>query len=404
MSLNGPLHRAALAVLDELNENGLMRGPEAGDFLGTVFFPSTGGTYTTPPSAERKEVRNGLLYRIASYVGNAHLASRAARTTPGLESGDPNKRANVPVRAIQAIVLLKVHCSPEAGNGVRLDSEIGSCGLKAYLGILISEISSIAIGFIVAGIWKSGFSVLWFLPMVIKVLSALFALSRSSFKDRDSAYDPTTLFYVEVPRVHTLIEGPDRLIRDFFRHYGHPIRNRFREVFQFVLIGLLGLICPVGLVCLTWMPGSVRYCWLTTQLVVTGMFHYYRFSNVRTCASTIGLIGDTLVNGNAVYISWDDVWIEISCDVGDSPGVAEVRSTIDRRIASTLAPPEDESGASTATSPPVPFSQSFLTFRCPKSPQTFDIGEREECQILQIPTVGPTLRVSRQESQDRMAK
>src|SRR5271169_6540540 len=56
MSLGGPLHRAALEVLDDLTQNGLMRGPQVGDFLGTVFFANTEAIYTTPPSIEQKDV------------------------------------------------------------------------------------------------------------------------------------------------------------------------------------------------------------------------------------------------------------------------------------------------------------------------------------------------------------
>ena len=352
MSLNGPLHRAALAVLDELAKNGLMHGPDVGDFLGTVFFPTTGAEYTTPPSPERKEVRNGLLYRIALYVGHKHLVSRDLRFSPGLESGNPRARPNAPIRAIQAIVRMKIRCvgPQEARNGVRVDSEIGNCRLNVYICIFISEISSVLVGCAVAAVWKSIFSALWFLPLVLKILSAVFTLSRSSFKDRDSANDQTTLFYIEGPRVHTLIEGPDRLVRDFFRHYGHPIRNRSREVFQFVLIAAMGLICPLGLVCLTWMSPGIQYCWLGTQLAVTCMFHFYRFSNAGICASTVEWIGDELINGHSVYMPWDDVCIEIASEIEDVPGVAEVRSTINRRIEGMLHTPKNESGASSAIS------------------------------------------------------
>ena len=352
MALGGPLHRAALEVLDELTENGLIKGRDIGDFLGTVFFPDSGEKYTTPPSHDEKDVRNGLLHRVALYIGHKHLVKRDPRSAPGLESGDPNKRANAPVRAIQVIVRLKVNCVPskEASKGVQLDSEINSCGPKVYLGILTSETVSIVVGTVVAGVWRSRFSILWFLAALIKILSAMFTLSRSSFKDRESVYDQTTLFYIERSHIHTLIEGPDRLVRDFFRHYGHPIRNRSREVSQFLLIGAMGMLCPVGLVCLTWMPLGVRYCWLGTQLAVTCMFHFYRFSNGGICASTIELVGDELANGNSVYLLWGDVWIQLGYDIEEVPGVAEVRTIISRHIEYILASQKPEGAASSAIS------------------------------------------------------
>ena len=66
MPMGGPLYKTALHVLDRLYRNGLFKGPNLGNMLGTVFFRDSGLRYTlheSPNKPEKEYVRNGIWVR-----------------------------------------------------------------------------------------------------------------------------------------------------------------------------------------------------------------------------------------------------------------------------------------------------------------------------------------------------
>jgi len=84
-----------------------------------------------------------------------------------------------------------------------------------------------------------------------------------------------------------VLRGPPSLVLQFFRHYGHPQRDRVREVLQLAVVCAFILLFPVGLLCSTmWMPVGVQYAWLSWQLYVVLALHVSRYSNVGVLAST----------------------------------------------------------------------------------------------------------------------
>ena len=57
-----------------------------------------------------------------------------------------------------------------------------------------------------------------------------------------------------------VVEGKESVVLQFFRHYGHPIRNRARELIQISIVVAFGLVFPIGLMCsLIWMPVVLQY-------------------------------------------------------------------------------------------------------------------------------------------------
>jgi hypothetical protein len=73
-----------------------------------------------------------------------------------------------------------------------------------------------------------------------------------------------------------LITGPSTLVPQIFRH---PIRNRFRELVQVVIVVAYGCLFPAGLLCsMVWMPLAVQYAWLSYQLYAVPAMHVARYA------------------------------------------------------------------------------------------------------------------------------
>jgi hypothetical protein len=103
--------------------------------------------------------------------------------------------------------------------------------------------------------------------------------------------------------------GPPALVLQFFRHYGHPERNRFCEVIQLGIAVAFGCLFPVGLVCsVAGMPSPIQYLWVSYQIYVVGVMYIARFLNVEAWASAEELIAEKLIDGKgkgAVHL-WED--------------------------------------------------------------------------------------------------
>ena len=66
-----------------------------------------------------------------------------------------------------------------------------------------------------------------------------------------------------------LIEGPQALILQFFKHYGHPERHRRgingdrpRKWLSLAMVVLCILIFPAGLIAFVFAPQSIQWTWL----------------------------------------------------------------------------------------------------------------------------------------------
>ena len=92
-----------------------------------------------------------------------------------------------------------------------------------------------------------------------------------------------------------IIKGPESIVRQFFRHYGHPIRSVARESIQIFAALILNFLFPLGMVCLWWMPAGVQTVWLGYQLYVAFAMHAYRYLDGDICCSIQETIGNALL-------------------------------------------------------------------------------------------------------------
>lgn len=280
--MGGPLHKAALTTLDRFQHSGLFKGRNQGNMLGTAFFHDTGISYKIhdppPGSAGKEYVRNGLWVQAIDRISLAAPSQKEA----SLESGVKPPKV---IRARSVVNLLElsyVDGNVDPKKTVKYDTGSPSC--QTFLMIIWSEITGLAVGGFVLGYWRSYFSFIWFLPLALRILSAVFSIERENLLTKPSKKEAdmqeSKSFEVNNHgHGFLVVEGKESAVLQFFRHYGHPIRNRTLEITQITIVVAFGLAFPLGLMCsLIWMPVRLQYVWLGYQLYATLAMYIYRFT------------------------------------------------------------------------------------------------------------------------------
>ena len=290
MPTGGFFYKVTLQTLDKLQKNGLLFQPNRGHMLGSLFYPDSGHKFERGDTLGDNKCRNGFWISVLEYCSRKYHP-------PG---GGPGGKK--PPRSIQTVCLLnldyRLFNQKMQETVVSLSDETGPVNRQVVAGLLASEAVAIAVGIALYRIWPSWFVVLWFAPLAIKLLSAFFTVHREPLDlhltPKDVAqvsthhlYHPTDGFMV--------IRGPTKVVQQFSRHYGHPIRNRSRECIQIILILALNLLFPVGMACLLWMPTEWQNAWLGYQLYVALAMHGYRYWGGNICCSIQEAVGDALL-------------------------------------------------------------------------------------------------------------
>lgn len=301
--MGGPMHKAALNTLDKFHQSGLFKGRNLGNMLGTAFFHDTGLKYKMhdlPSGSTGKEyVRNGLWVQAIARVAVAAEGQKLQNPESGMQ---PPKlvRARSVVNFLE-LSYLDGNLDPE--KAVKHDT--GSTSYRTLLAIVWSEITGLVVGGSVVGYWRSYFSLLWFLPLALKLLSAIFTIQREPLLPKPSAKE-TSMEEVKHFEVNThghgflVVQGKESVVLQFFRHYGHPIRNRTREITQIAIVVAFGLTFPIGLMCsIIWMPIGLQYVWLGYQLYATLAMYVYRFTRAHQWTRTEARLAQKFTKGNS---------------------------------------------------------------------------------------------------------
>lgn len=189
--------------------------------------------------------------------------------------------------------------------------DTGRVTIRTFLALIWSEITGLAMGAFVLAYWRSYLSFIWFLPLALKLLSAVFTIQREGLLAKPSQKEQS-LRNIKRLEVNTkghgvlVVEGIESVVLQFFRHYGHPIRNRVREFMQITIIVASGFVFPIGLVVsLVWMPIGMQYAWLGYQLYATTAMYIYRYTRQQS-ATTESRLAQVLAQGRteeqAVYL------------------------------------------------------------------------------------------------------
>jgi len=322
MPMGGPLHKAALTILDRILINGLFKGYEQGHMLGSPFYHDTHLKYTAydcndPTKPESEFVRNGMWIQAVANVPVPVAVLEQNRRQK--DSAEGIKSDAVKPRAIHRVCHLKISLPDHKPHRDVIGNETGAIQPSIFFAILLTEFTGIAVGIIVMAIWNSWFMFLWFIPLLLKLLSALFSLARDpivippctsiikgqkgqSSQITEKPITPVSKKFEIYGLNHgfLLVEGREDLTLQFFRHYGHPVRNRLREVAQFLTIISFVFVFPGGLLCsILWMPTTLQYVWIAYQLYATFAMHIYRYTGGSSWFSTEEKIAQKWIDAEA---------------------------------------------------------------------------------------------------------
>jgi hypothetical protein len=287
----GFLHRATTRVLDTLQAHRILFERYRGHMLGTPFYPDTRLKLIESVSGD-PECRNAFFIALLRYCSRKSSAPA------------PPVFGKRPTRSIQTVTFLDITYEPLSDTSpvVSLSKDTDSITLRSVSGILASEFVSIFVGFGIAIDCRTWFAIIWFLPFAIKLLSAIFSVRREPLDCQFSSdkvvrlataqlYHPTDGFMI--------IRGPETVLHQIFHHYGHPLRNPFRESFQIGCIVLLALIFPLGWASLIWMQPRVQVLWLGYQLYLVLALYGYKYFDGDDCCTIVQCLGDALIKSGS---------------------------------------------------------------------------------------------------------
>ncbi len=223
MPMGGPLHRAALEVLDKFRKKGLYKGAQRGHMLGSAFYPNSGlrfhfhgynGLDNDP------EIRNGLWVNVLRGLRNYDLSpDRLGSTGTDVETQETETR-----RAVQMVYHLQLSVPEDPKRkGVKVFCE-DDISLATPFVMLASESTAIGCALLILLAEQRCF---WFaayvcLPLILKLLSICCSVRREpAMPNAKPSHGSDFLIEVDdYDHGFPLISGPEEIVRQFFRHWG----------------------------------------------------------------------------------------------------------------------------------------------------------------------------------------
>ncbi|KAL6901482.1 hypothetical protein GGI43DRAFT_433628 [Trichoderma evansii] len=293
-SMGGPLSATALAVIGSAYKNGILEGRHQGHMLGSAFYPDVG--WTIQLHASNNEPGRSSKARCCIWVRallNLQLpdispmrlinGSRSCVTEEGLVGEKKN-----PVRAriaVTHLILTKATAEDISNRSMPFIQEnTGNVPLYGFITSIISELSGVGIAIGVGIVKRTSWAVLFLIPFVLRILAVIFAAHREPLEDLSNIDEGEQHrnWEISCPPIEgrlMMITGPPSVVNQFFRHYGHPVRNRFREVIQIAIIVAFGLYFPISLLCSAlWMPPTIQYVWTIWEVCLVIAMHIDRYT------------------------------------------------------------------------------------------------------------------------------
>lgn len=289
--MGGPLYKASIMALDEFRSQGLLEGSHHGDMLATAFLRSEPQWHTAPDERDPSRmkttpIRNFLWFRVVRQALR-RLHEKQDLRTPEIEKVEA---ANV-VRACTFVAHLTLRSANPKSPGPRVFEASSGHSLSAVSGILTAELTAIVVAVVIGVVWRSLWAFWWMVPLLLRLLSLGFQLSREPLAQIPGVSSSPEWDY-EIDCGHSrsffmLITGPSEVVRQFLRHYGHPQRHRLREVVQIAIIVSFGCLFPLGLLCAgIWMPNDIQYVWVCYQVYVVIAMYVSRYVGGHEIATT----------------------------------------------------------------------------------------------------------------------
>jgi hypothetical protein len=357
MPMGGPIHKAAVEALDMLVSAGLWKGYCRGDMLGTAFYKDTGHHYIVRTAAgsngEKREARNAFWITV---LGLIPWQPQTDSAQPAARGDDASAEKHVQqVRAQRPVHILKLSRANSMATDNSLpvvNGDIGPLKFRHLLTTVASEIITLSVGIITATVWKSLFSIWYLAPLLLKLI-ALFCRVRRNPVDPPAGQTATEgtpqppignrqilCEAVDYSKGFFLIEGPPELVLQFFRHYGHPIRNRrgllgdrVKEVTLMSTVIAAIAVYPGGLIGFIFAPVTIQWIWLGYQLYTMLAMHVYRFGEGEYIGTTEEWIATELFrNGKACFDDGSGNRVIAQLESSIVSSVAEGREEVERLV------------------------------------------------------------------------
>ena len=298
MSMAGPIHKAALDALGVFREKGLFRGIHKGHMLGTVFYADTAMDYIVHNNAiidTDKKVRNGIWVKV--FHSLCAFPVPTGRVTPKVEVVRETPRRTL--QRIHHVELAPVRPETNLRDSKVVEISEEAAGVVTVAGVLMSEIPAIVCAIVV--VFVAGKSHRWFaaylcLPLALKVAALSLSVRREAFDPKHvRAGGPSVLVeIVDYDYGFCLISGPEATIRQFFRHWGHPVRqnnfDRTRELLSIGVVFTFVVYFPVGLLSMLWANEAVQLAWIVFQVFIVLAMHLSRIFGLGDAGRTeVGL-------------------------------------------------------------------------------------------------------------------
>ena len=340
MPMGGPLHKAALEVLNQIKRNGLYRGPCEGDMLGTAFHGEDAATYRRrsrdASSDEDRKTRNALPVKV---LRNLNLGnSKSGGKTSDIESSaaDVSRKGRAVKRAHRTVHHLTVDLVTDLPPETTI-IRYGSLK-KSIIGIFASELTSIiAATYAFAELHILWLGIYFMIPMALKLIAAGFSVRRENIVKVPSrtaeafeVYDSSIGFSV--------IDGSPDLVQQFFRHYGHPRRSerldRIREIACILVIYAFVALFPAGLIAILALPPNGQYLWLAYQIYTIFVAHIVRLGELEDCGAIETVIARHLKNDRQAFLSvgLEPEYVRFRLDLAKVESVADGQAEVDRIV------------------------------------------------------------------------
>jgi hypothetical protein len=303
--MSGPVHSAALSALDSFRECKLYSGKRRGHMLRTPFYTNLNAKYyarTDSNSVLEKEARNALPIRIL------RLVKPPEETANKLNLGDTEAQQDM-LRTAVFIHRLYIRYATQGDISSRQFIRVQEkFSIRTWLGLVFSEITAIIFAPVVGFRLGSWFGFWWLAPLLLKVIAVPFRVRREALTIKADDSSRSCMFQVvDEDDGIFLIEGPDLVVCQFFRHYGHPIRtgysvisDRSREIVSMIIVALYGSIYLVGLLVTIWLDQTIQFVWLGFQLFITLAMLSCRLAGGSTSGTTEEAIANALSVGKEV--------------------------------------------------------------------------------------------------------
>jgi hypothetical protein len=293
-SMGGPLSATALAVIDSAYKNGILTGRQQGHMLGSAFYPDIGWTIqlhaTNNEPGRSSQARSCIWVRALLNLPLPDMSSTrslsGSRSCIAEEGQVGEKKSPVRARiAVTHLVLTKAMTDDISNSSIPFVQEhTANVPFDGVITSIVSELSGIGIAIGVGIVKRTSWAFLFLIPLLLRILSIIFAVQREPLEDLSSSDEGEQHrnWEINCPPIEgrlMMITGPPSVVNQFFRHYGHPVRNRIREVTQIAIVVAFGLYFPISLLCsVLWMPPAIEYVWTIWEVCLVIAMHIDRYT------------------------------------------------------------------------------------------------------------------------------